>query len=147
MTGSIMAASITEVSGKIRFIDQTEIRFNSLVDMVEILRRNMKQKPSYVFLYAMSADGKTFQIGLDFNMFSETQIDSSQISFRKFQKMLGEMLLEKGLISAGQLDQAIEKQKKSSYHERIGEVLVRMGFVTIDQIIAVLDEQLGIEQT
>ncbi len=46
---------------------------------------------------------------------------------------LGETLISKGLINQEQLGKALEEQKKSS-GERLGDILVRLGFVTKDQV-------------
>ena len=46
--------------------------------------------------------------------------------------MLGDRLLEKGLITVAQLEIALAEQKKSP-SERLGDILVRLGFVTKTQ--------------
>ncbi|MFH1457894.1 MAG: ATPase, T2SS/T4P/T4SS family [Candidatus Omnitrophota bacterium] len=55
---------------------------------------------------------------------------------------LGELLIKEGLINTGQLEKAISAQR----HEggRLGEVLVRLGFIREDQVVAVLGKQLNI---
>jgi len=57
----------------------------------------------------------------------------------KIYKRLGELLLEKGLISKIALDEAFEMQKKVK--KPIGEVLVGMGLVTWDEIYRALADQ------
>ena len=57
-------------------------------------------------------------------------------------KMLGERLIEAGLISADQLDLGLREQKRTG--ERIGEILVNLGFVAQEQISAVLASQAGV---
>jgi hypothetical protein len=47
--------------------------------------------------------------------------------------MLGDKLLEKGLITQVQLDAALAEQMKSP-GERLGDILVRLGFITNGQI-------------
>jgi hypothetical protein len=47
--------------------------------------------------------------------------------------MLGDRLMEKGLITAAQLESALAEQTKNPA-ERLGDVLVRLGFVTRAQI-------------
>jgi hypothetical protein len=54
-------------------------------------------------------------------------------------RMLGAMLLQAGRITEGQLEQALAEQKKSG--EKLGEVLVRLGFLTLRQLDALLDFQ------
>src|ERR1700736_3095319 len=55
---------------------------------------------------------------------------------------LGEILVKDSLISAHQLKQALEYQKKSG--GRLGTCLVKMGLVSDDDITAVLSRQYGV---
>ncbi len=55
---------------------------------------------------------------------------------------LGNVLLQRGLISESQLDQAIEKHRETG--QLLGEALVELGFVTYDDIGRALAEQLGV---
>src|SRR5580692_2696053 len=55
---------------------------------------------------------------------------------------LGEILVKDSLISADQLKQALEYQKKSG--GRLGTCLVKMGLVSDDDITAVLSRQYGV---
>ncbi len=57
-------------------------------------------------------------------------------------KMLGEMLVEAGLLSNYQLARALAEQK--SHGGRMGKILNNLGFVTEEGIIGVLGKQLGI---
>lgn len=59
-------------------------------------------------------------------------------------KRLGELLVESGLITQAQLQEALKAQKQSG--ERLGKALVNLGFVTEQDIINVLEFQLGISQ-
>jgi len=52
-------------------------------------------------------------------------------NFRRY-KRLGEILLEKGIITKQQLASALEIQKES--RKALGEILVDMGLVTWEQI-------------
>jgi hypothetical protein len=52
---------------------------------------------------------------------------------------LGEMLVSYGLISEANLQKALARQKKRG--RRLGQVLVEMRLVTLDQVLAVLQEQ------
>ncbi len=58
-------------------------------------------------------------------------------------KRLGDMLIQQGVISQQQLQQALAKQKEE--HKRLGEVLVGDGFITESQLIETLRIQLGID--
>jgi type IV pilus assembly protein PilB len=57
-------------------------------------------------------------------------------------KLLGERLIEAGLVTPDQLDLALREQKRTG--ERIGEILIDLGFVTQEQISAVLASQAGV---
>lgn len=59
-------------------------------------------------------------------------------------KMLGDLLVEYNIITAEQLQQALREHKKTG--ERLGQALVRMGFVNQQQINEILEFQLGIPQ-
>ncbi|AZT90865.1 type II secretion system protein GspE [Caldicellulosiruptor changbaiensis] len=57
-------------------------------------------------------------------------------------KRIGELLLDAGIITRQQLDEALQIQKKTG--KKIGEILVEKGYVTEDEILEVLEFQLGI---
>jgi hypothetical protein len=52
---------------------------------------------------------------------------------------LGEMLVSYGLITEANLQKALARQRKRG--RRLGQVLVEMRLVTLDQVLAVLEEQ------
>ncbi len=54
---------------------------------------------------------------------------------------LGDMLIQKGLITEEQLTNALKAQKKGQ--ERIGETLIRLGYIKEKDIVTALSEQLG----
>lgn len=56
--------------------------------------------------------------------------------------MLGERLIDAGLVTHDQLDLALREQKRTG--ERVGEILINLGFVTQEQISAVLASQAGV---
>jgi general secretion pathway protein E len=55
---------------------------------------------------------------------------------------LGEMLLAKGQIQRDELDRALELQKERG--DKLGKILVDMGFLAARDVLAALSEQLGI---
>ncbi|HLD82561.1 MAG TPA: ATPase, T2SS/T4P/T4SS family, partial [Candidatus Omnitrophota bacterium] len=55
---------------------------------------------------------------------------------------LGELLVNEGLIDAGQLEKAIASQRQEGI--RLGEALVKLGFVKEEQLVTVLGKQLNI---
>src|SRR3972149_1334425 len=56
-------------------------------------------------------------------------------------KLLGERLIESGLVTPDQLDLALREQKRTG--DRIGEILVNLGFVTQELISSVLASEAG----
>ena len=56
--------------------------------------------------------------------------------------LLGELLIEKRLLSAEQLSEALKQQAATG--EYVGTVIVRLGFLTDVQLIEVLAEQLSL---
>ena len=57
-------------------------------------------------------------------------------------KKLGEILVEKGLITQKQILTALKKQKKEG--GRLGSILVELGYISDDDLISVLSEQFGV---
>ncbi|TRZ95787.1 type II secretion system protein GspE [bacterium] len=55
---------------------------------------------------------------------------------------LGELLLKENLISAANLEKAVSVQKQEG--GRLGEILIKLGFIKEDQVVAVLGKQLNI---
>ena len=55
---------------------------------------------------------------------------------------LGEMLLERKLITAEDLERALELQKERG--DKLGKTLVDLGFIAMRDVLAALSEQLGI---
>jgi type IV pilus assembly protein PilB len=58
------------------------------------------------------------------------------------QVMLGDKLLRAGLIDEEQLKQALEIQRDTK--EKVGEILVKLGYVTAEEILPVLAEHIGV---
>lgn len=57
-------------------------------------------------------------------------------------KLIGQMLMERGLITQEQLDQGLEAQKQST--QMIGEILVDLGFVQRQPVFEALAEQMRV---
>jgi type IV pilus assembly protein PilB len=57
-------------------------------------------------------------------------------------KKIGEILLKASLITNDQLHQALQEQKKTG--ERLGSLLVKMGFIGEDEILSCLSKQFGV---
>ncbi len=57
---------------------------------------------------------------------------------------IGDILLQKGLITEAQLKLALEEQKKS--RKKLGQIFVELGYIDEDTLTDVIAEQLGIER-
>ena len=57
---------------------------------------------------------------------------------------VGDLLLDKGMVSQEQLDQAIAYQKSSGHKKLLGEVLVELDFATHDQVLEALADGYGV---
>ena len=55
---------------------------------------------------------------------------------------LGELLVQEGLIDNAQLESALSTQRREG--GRLGEVMVRLGYIREDQVVAVLGKQLNV---
>ena len=62
--------------------------------------------------------------------------------FLPIRKRLGEILREDNLLTEGQLQAALEKQKETN--ERLGRILISMGFVDEKTVLKVLEAKLGL---
>ena len=61
---------------------------------------------------------------------------------------LGNLLIQKGLLTHEELQQALEKQKelkKEGKYKRLGEILVDLGFIEENILLKTLSEQLGLD--
>jgi len=87
--------------------------------------------------------GDTFGWDFSDNSFSRVSVpssDSSSILMNR--KLLGEILLERGLIDEGSLQEALELQKKSG--SSLGEILISRGLISPTKLYEILSEQEGI---
>jgi type IV pilus assembly protein PilB len=57
---------------------------------------------------------------------------------------LGQMLVERELITPAQLDDALERQARTGHKKLLGEVLVELNFVNEEQVLRVLAEGYGV---
>jgi len=64
------------------------------------------------------------------------------MTFNRINKRFGELLVDAGKITKGQLEEALKIHKEKN--KKIGEVLLENGYVTNEQIIETLETQLGI---
>lgn len=62
---------------------------------------------------------------------------------RRARRLIGEILVDKGIITQQQLNEALDARRTSS--DRIGKILVNLGYATEQDVAAALAEQLNIE--
>jgi len=58
--------------------------------------------------------------------------------------MFGKRLVERGVITQKQLDEAVKKQEATMHHRKLGEILVRLGYISKTHIADGLADQLNI---
>jgi general secretion pathway protein E len=71
-----------------------------------------------------------------------SQLDSQECLPLPRAKRLGEMLIERRLIEPEDLDRALELQKERG--DKIGKILVDLGFVAMRDVLAALSEQISV---
>ncbi len=69
-------------------------------------------------------------------------MSSGAMTLKKLRRLLGELLIERGLISAQELEQVLAEQQRTG--ELLGSILIRSGILSDTQLVAVLAEQAGI---
>ncbi|MEM1211490.1 MAG: ATPase, T2SS/T4P/T4SS family [Planctomycetota bacterium] len=62
-------------------------------------------------------------------------------------KRVGDLLLEHGLVTSEQIDQAIDFQKNRKERKLLGEVVVELGFVEAEQVLEVVADAQGLPFT
>ncbi len=56
---------------------------------------------------------------------------------------LGELLVDKGLITPELLDYALQVQRQGEFRQRLGEILVQLGAATASEILKAVSDQLA----
>jgi len=59
-------------------------------------------------------------------------------------KPIGQLLLDKGLVEKEQIQRALEYQQRSSDNLRLGEILVKFGYVSEEDVLLCLGEQFDV---
>ncbi|MDX1593519.1 MAG: GspE/PulE family protein [Gammaproteobacteria bacterium] len=73
---------------------------------------------------------------------SETQLKEALKEQKKRAPKIGDMLLERGMITEAQLKEALKEQKKRG--QKLGRTLIALGYVTEDAVLDLLARQLQI---
>ena len=74
----------------------------------------------------------------------ELKADTSSQSPGRRSKRLGELLLERGLITPDQIESALKVQKSTMPKKLLGEILVEMGLVESGQVVQVMANSVGV---
>jgi len=132
---------------KIHFLDGKNVECASLEQMLKTVYKEKKQNkvPVSLELSAIDENGVVYHTRLNFVEFSVQQrvVDKKTLSHLTQQKLLGQILVEEKIITEEQLKEAIEIQTK--YKEKLGEILVKFGYCTPQQILYALAKQIGVE--
>ncbi len=57
-------------------------------------------------------------------------------------KRIGEILVENGAITRVQLEDALDHQAKDMHGKKIGEILIELGYLNYESLLAYLEGQL-----
>ncbi len=132
---------------KIQFLDGKNVDCVSLEQMLKTVFKEKKHNriPVSFELSAIDEDGIVYRTRLNFVEFSAQQrvVDKKTLSQLAQQKLLGQILVEEKIITKEQLEEAVEIQTK--YKEKLGEILVKFGYCTPQQILLALAKQIGVE--
>src|ERR1051326_5721255 len=71
-----------------------------------------------------------------------TEGDTTDVAEPQARELLGALLLEAGLLDESQLDEAVSEGNETG--ARLGEVVVRRGWATEDDVARVLADQAGL---
>lgn len=64
------------------------------------------------------------------------------LSVKGTRKKLGQILVEKGIISQNELEEALRIQSNNKNNKRVGEILVELGYTNIERIEEALNDQI-----
>lgn len=132
---------------KVTFLDGESFDCHTIEQMLSIVVREKKRNrvPLSFEISAIDTNGIVYKTRLNFVEFSSQRrvVDKQTLSQLAQQKLLGAILVEEKIITEQQLKEAIEIQNK--YKEKLGEILVKFGYCTPEQILYALAKQLGIE--
>jgi len=101
--------------------------------------------PVSLELSAIDDNGVVYNTQLHFVEFSAQQrvLNNKTISQLTQQKLLGQILVEEKIITEEQLKEVVEIQAK--YKEKLGEILIKFGYCTPQQILYALAKQIGVK--
>lgn len=132
----------------LKFITVDKENFNSLLDYYVSLCYSEEKKESFVVNSGESEDNSKFEIQNNQNIENHSDIHPVQqnsvdahIETKGPKKKIGEILIEKGMITEEQLLEALTQCKKTG--TPIGSMLVSLGFISVEQLKDALSFQQG----
>ena len=72
--------------------------------------------------------------------FRDGELTYATIDTRK--KRLGQFLIEKDFITTGQLEEALERFRRDGGRERIGNILIKRGYLDHEALVSAIQEQI-----
>lgn len=145
-----MTKPVSFTEGKIHYYDGESEGFTSLDELLGLVFQREREKSliRQVELLGREEGGESLQAVFDFNSLTTGSVEAEEagVPGPRYQRMLGEILLEDGVVTDEQLEAALEEQKKGNGEERLGKVLQRLGFTTAREIYAALGKQYGIAE-
>ena len=138
---------VKKAIAKASFYDNTVIECNSLEELLKIIyEENDSKTARAVEIEGISEKGDVCRVWLDFNnlVVQENKQTGGPINGLKKQSFLGQTLVDSGIITKEQLEKALEHQRKSKFKDKIGEVLIELGYCNAEQILYGLAKQIGV---
>ena len=77
------------------------------------------------------------------NLAEETNVKSMDVDVKSQKVAIGTLLYTQKLITSEQLKYALQKQKVTE--EKLGELMVRLGMITDNELAPILSKQMGLE--
>lgn len=127
---SILTKVILGTKLKPKVVSITQEQFDALIAIAETFFNGSAESPA--------------PVAVDFNKFAhaETPAIVPKAALGAPKKRLGEQLIDEGIISKEQLARALAESKQTN--TPIGSVLVKLGFITLEQLRETLSKQQGV---
>lgn len=135
---SILTKIILTTRLKPKVVALTKKQFEELIEGFEGLNKNFENQP-------LNIAEKEKKLGISSDSLPELpdiSLAQPKIDIPR-KKRLGEQLIEEGLISQEQLEQALMESKQTG--TPIGSTLVKLGFINIEQLREALSKQQGFD--
>jgi len=137
------------VAGRVEYFAADAVEVQTFEDLMALLAK--ANKPPLIRqmeLIGCDSGGRFFKAMLDFNSFTADFAPGRTAEFcpPRYDKYLGEILVEDGVITDEQLAEAVTTHQLVAETERFGATLVRLGFATASQILDAVCKQYGLSK-